>query len=49
MGCRKCGCGQYIWNPVSALIKHLNFPNDHTNPYHAYHNCVCGHHRNYHD
>jgi len=48
MGCSKCGCSEFRWNPLSALVKFLNFPDDNYHPHHAYRNCVCGHQQNYH-
>ncbi|CAK5008275.1 unnamed protein product [Meloidogyne enterolobii] len=52
MGCSKCGCTGFCWNPVSSLRKlNCDLNHDHCSAcysHEALRNCTCGHHWNYH-
>ena len=52
MGCSKCSCSSFCWNPAS-FIRKLRCELDHNHNDSCYkrealRNCTCGHHYNYH-
>ena len=49
-GCLKCGCRNFVWNPVSALNKAVGIfqGSGYNAEVDAYCNCTCGHHKNFH-
>jgi hypothetical protein len=46
--CRKCGCQQFKWNPVSAAEKLWDDVKGNNRKDRAFRNCLCGHHYNCH-
>lgn len=48
MKCRKCGCTNFVWNPVSAAEKLWDDVRGSERQDRGYRVCTCGHHINCH-
>ena len=49
MGCRKCKCKRFRWNPWSTIKTIIDVVRNDDDDRNAMRNCLCGHHINYHD